>query len=303
MKQKKKLAALCFFGQARTLKRCYPYIKKYILDPLGENKKDYDIFCCVEDDEDAKNLDLLNPTKVLKIKSENAKKVFKKDLDWLNKYNYRKFVLRIGPRTPHPFENMIQGIYKKKLCYNLLEDYVSENNVEYKYFVRARFDIVLAEEIEINKMKIKKDEIFVPKNEEIRSLVGGIDDCFSVASDLDTFKVYCNVVDNIKNLVLKRHSLSFGFFKKLYFLTEKTYRSFLVRLFKKNKHFGMIFGLLTLIPSVFFYRSMRKQLVGSHTLLIYQMKKNGKKIKEVKVNYAIVRKNDTGYKGILRIEE
>ena len=55
MEKKIKTAAICFFGQARMLDLCYPYIKKNLLDPIGKNGKDYDIFCCVEDDEDLRN--------------------------------------------------------------------------------------------------------------------------------------------------------------------------------------------------------------------------------------------------------
>ena len=296
---KQKKAALCFFGQARTLKRCYPYIKKSILDPLGKPKKDYDVFCCVEDDEDAKNVELLNPIKVVKIKSSEAKEVFKKDLTFLRDNNYKRFVCRIGPRTPDPFLNMMQQIYKKKLVYNLLENHMKETNTDYKYFVRARFDIVPVEEINIQKINLAKDDLVVPKNDSIK-IHDGIDDCFSVSYDLHTFGIYCGVIDNIKKLVLERHSLKLTGFKKIYFLFEKRFKNTIIRFFGKSKHINTIFSLLTMLPDGIFFKSIRNKLVGNHTLLKYQMEKNGKKIKEEKMNYAIIRKN---YEGILRIEE
>ncbi len=87
MKIKIKKVAFCFSGQARSLDLCYPYIQKNLLDPLGENKKDYDIFCCVEDDKDTHKVNLLNPTKVLKVKTENLVKKHEKIVS----LNYNKF--------------------------------------------------------------------------------------------------------------------------------------------------------------------------------------------------------------------
>ena len=302
MKNKTKTAAICFFGQARTLERCYPYIKKNFLDPIGKNGKNYDIFCCVEDDEDAKNVNLLNPAAVVKIKSKNAKKIFKKDLNFLEKNNYKKFICRIGPNLTSPFLNMLQQIYKKKICYNLLRDSMAKTKIKYKYFIRTRFDIVNLEKIDFKRIKMNDGEIIVPKNKEIRRH-DGIDDCFCITSDIDTFRVYCEVINNLKNLLLKYHSVSLSFFKKKYFLLEKKYKLFLNSLFKKNKHINFLFSLFTMIPDGLFYRSVRKEIVGNHAILVSQLESNGKKIREEKINYAIIRKDKTGYTGTLRIEE
>ena len=57
-----KKAAICFSWQVRTLDRCLPYIRANIFDQIWEINKDYDIFCCMEDDEDAyKATQLLHP--------------------------------------------------------------------------------------------------------------------------------------------------------------------------------------------------------------------------------------------------
>ncbi len=49
MEKKIKNAAVCFSGQAKNFELCYPYIRKNLLDQIGS----HDIFCCVEDDENA----------------------------------------------------------------------------------------------------------------------------------------------------------------------------------------------------------------------------------------------------------
>ena len=87
---RKKKVAFCFSGQARTLDLCYPYIKKNLFDPLGENGKDYDVFCCVEDDEDARKVSLLKPARVLKITSKN----FDEEFGEILKLNYKKLFAR-----------------------------------------------------------------------------------------------------------------------------------------------------------------------------------------------------------------
>jgi hypothetical protein len=300
---KRKTAAICFFGQARTLNLCYPYIKKNLLDPLGKNGKDYDIFCCVEDDEDGYKINLLNPTKILKIKSENTEKILRKDINFLERQNYKKFISRIDSRTPHPIRNLLQLLYKKKLCYNLLEEHISEKKIEYKYFIRTRFDLLLIDKIDLSKIKILEKEIFVPLNKEITQLVQGIDDCFCVSSSLKTFRHYCNIINNLKNLMLNRHSLQLSLFAKFYFAIEKKYKSFLIKFLKGKNYFKATFYLLTFIPDILFYRNLRKKMIGIHRLLPEHIQEKGYKIKNVKLNYALMRKGYKSHKGILRIED
>jgi len=298
MKNKTKTAALCFFGQARVLDICYPYIKKHILDPIGKNRKDYDIFCCVEDDEDVHKVNLLKPTKILKIKSKDVEKILKKEVDFLNKYNYRKFICGIVGKH-NPFMNMFQQTYKKKLCYNLLENYLTKNNLKYKYLIRTRFDLLPIEKLDLRKIKINSGELFAPKNDDVGSH-NGIDDCFCITSDIDTFRVYCKVIDNIKNLAFKYHSISFSLPQKVYFFLEKKYKNLLVILFKENKYFTTLFQLFTMIPNGLFYKSMRKKVICDHQLLLEHLNDNGKKIKTTKIHFAIMRNDHTGILGIDR---
>jgi len=293
MERKTKTAAICFFGQARVLDICYPYLKKNLLNPLGKNGKDYDIFCCVEDDEDAYKVNLLKPTKVLKIKSKDAEKILKKDADFLNKHNYKKFISRISSRTPNVFLNMLQQVYKKKLCYNLLKEHIDKYNSKYKYFIRARFDTLFIDKFNFKKINVEKDELIVTKNRILEGS-GGIDDSFCIISDLDTFRVYCGVIDNLKKLIFKHHLISFSFLEKIYFSFEKKYKNILIKLLKDKRYFNTAFEFLTLIPNGLFYKSMRKDMFGNHPLLLEQMEDHGRKIKYLKLNHAIIRKDRTG---------
>ena len=70
--------AFCFSWQARTLDQTYLFFQKNLFDAAKEQWFDYDVFCAVEDDEDADKVKLLNPTKIEKIKSGDVEKIIKK---------------------------------------------------------------------------------------------------------------------------------------------------------------------------------------------------------------------------------
>ena len=72
--------AFCFSWQARTLDQTYLFFQKNLFDAAKEQWFDYDVFCAVEDDEDVDKVNLLNPTKVEKIKSNDIERII------LNKY-------------------------------------------------------------------------------------------------------------------------------------------------------------------------------------------------------------------------
>ena len=102
--------AFCFSWQARTLDQTYLFFQRNLFDAAKEQWFDYDIFCAVEDDEDVKKVDLLNPTKVEKIKSSKVRKIIDEkrghfiEVEYPEKYGY---VWR-----GIPVINMLQMFYK-----------------------------------------------------------------------------------------------------------------------------------------------------------------------------------------------
>lgn len=239
-------AALCFSGLAKNFELCYPYLKKNLLDNLG----DYDIFCCAEDDENVHKIDVLNPVKIEKIKSSDVDKIISKELVALKSQNYKKFVF---PETSgFNLRNVYQQIYKIKGAFKLLERYMKENNVSYRYFIRIRFDFLPIDNINLDNFNIKNGEVIV---HHLRTLhKDQINDMFSITSDFETFKFYCLVYDHFSKIVLGKLPFNPTPRQRRFFIFEKHYSSFLFFIFKKltkKKFFKNVLGFLLLLPKKF----------------------------------------------------
>lgn len=280
-----KNAAICFSGQARTLELCYPYIKKNLLDNLGS----YDIFCCVEDDENANKTEVLKPVKFKKIKSSDVDSIIQKEVKELKRQNYRKSLFTESPRFT--IRNIYQQLYKINQCFGLLEEYMKERKVGYKYFIRMRFDFLPIDILELDKFNIEKNEIIVPAERDLHS--GSFNDMITIASDFDTFKTFCSCYNNFRDIVEKHLSFEMGLFKKIYFLLEKAYSNFFFFIFgnlsAKRKFFRNILGGVLMVPKHIFGRFKSNKKYYLERVLFQFMKSKEIKVRELKITFVIVR--------------
>ncbi|MEK6925733.1 MAG: hypothetical protein AABW50_00480 [Nanoarchaeota archaeon] len=293
MKKGKKIiaknVALCFSGQIKKFELCYPYIKKNLLDNIGS----YDIFCCAEDDSDLGKIEMLNPFKLEKIKSSDVDKIIKEKNKELNKGNYKHYIL--PQSSKFNFRNIYQQLFKIKGAFNLLERHMKENNVNYNYFVRIRFDFLPLDIIKIEDFKLKKNKIAVPrirlKDTEPRVQ---INDMFCIAKDFDTFRIYCSMYDNYEDIIQKEISLKANFMQKTYFLFEKCYNNFFLLLFNKpGKKYGKlpknILGFALLFTKMFYREFKTRNRCNLEKAFFYLLKSEKKNIIEETINFVIVR--------------
>ena len=296
MKNKTKKVAFCFSGQARTLDLCYPYIKKNLLDSVGKNGKDYDIFCCAEDDIDLKKIMLLKPIKTKKVKSSEVDKIIKDELRSLNKQNYKTSIFPESFRFN--LRNTYQQLYKINQSFELLKRYMKEKDINYKYFIRITFDFLPLDVFRLENFKIKVNEVIVPKIKTPypKDL---FNDMFCITKDFDTFKSYCSLYHNFKETIQKDFLIKTTFPQKLYFLFEKNYRSLFLFLFKKlnkkqRKLSRQILGLFLLFPNMFYKEFKAKNRYYTEKVFFYYLKSEKIIIMEKKMGFVIVRNSRDG---------
>lgn len=278
MKNKKKKVAFCFSGQARTLDLCYPYIKRNFLDPLGKNKKDYDIFCCVEDDKDASKVNILKPTKILKITSRNFNKEYKDVL----RLNYRKFFARGN------LNNQLNQIYKIYLANNLRKDYQKEKNISYDWVIRTRFDIFPLNKI--NYSKLSKEYLYIPRAKELR--FPNYSDIIALGSD-NLLNIYSDRIKEFKDILKTFFSDDLKLSLKTSFFFERGYISFfefLERLFKKDNLFSKICRRMIIIRGNFFLRPPQENCYTAEYGLFKYLEKKKVHCEVLLLDYALVRK-------------
>ena len=291
MENKMKKVAFCFSGQARTLDLCYPYIKKNLLDLVGKNGKDYDIFCCVEDDENLKKVKLLEPIKTKKIKSSEVDKIIKDELRFLNKQNYKTIIY---PESfSFNFRNIYQQLFKIDQSFKLLKKYMETENVSYKYFIRIRFDFLPLDILKIENFKIRKNEVIVPILRGVRP-ENEISDMFCITSDFLAFRSYCSLYSNFIKVVRKNLSIKTTFFQKIYFFFEKNYSNFFLFIFKKlnkkqRKLPRNLLGLSLLLPKMFYKVFKFKNTCNTEKAFFYHLKSENKLIRKEIINFIIVR--------------
>ena len=136
---KKPRIAFCFSWQARTLEQTYLFFQENLFDVAKEQGFSYDVFCAVEDDEDIDKVNLLNPTKVEKIKSSEVKEIIENKYWWFIKSAFKtKYKWVCHPRKVYDWAvNYLQQVYKIcksiKLCGNI---------DDYDIIIRLRFDVI-----------------------------------------------------------------------------------------------------------------------------------------------------------------
>ncbi len=284
MRNKKfKDAAICFSGLVKNFDLCYPYIKKNLLD----NLKDYDVFCCVEDDVNAPQIEVLHPAKIQKIKSSEVDGIIKPELKKLHKENYKK--LFFLETSKFNLRNTYQQIYKLKEVCNSLENYMKENNVSYRYFIRIRFDFLPINPISPDRLNIKKGEIVVHHMEKGPEK-DQINDMFCISSDFESFRTYCSVYDNFSRIATNEIPFNLSHTQKFHFSFERLYVYLSLFLFgRRNKIFKNILGFLLLLPKKFYKTLKNSFRVCLERVMYYYLKSEKKIIREEKIPFAIVR--------------
>jgi len=291
--KKIKNVALCFSGQVKNLELCYPYIKKNLLDHIGS----YDIFCFAEDDSDFKKIKLLKSTKTKKVKSSEVDKIIKDEIKSLHKQNYKTSIFPESFRFN--LRNTYQQLYKINQSFELLEKYMKEENVSYKYFIRIRFDFLPLDVIKLASFNLKKKEVVVP-DIKIPNPKDMFNDMFYITKDFDTFKSCCSLHQNFRKTIEQELSIKTTFFQKLYFIFEKNYRSFLFFLFKKlnkkqRKLPRYLLGLTLLLPKMFYKEFKAKNRYGTEKVFFYYLKSEKISIKKKKIDFIIVRSLTDGF--------
>ena len=284
-------AAICFSGLVKHFELCYPYIKKRLLD----NFSSYDVFCCVEDDGDADKIKLLNPTITEKIKSSDVDKIIAPELKRLKKQNYKRFFF--PESRSFNLRNVYQQIYKIDRAFKLLENYMKEKNISYKYFIRIRFDFLPLNSIDPSKLKMAKEEIIVP-NMNKGPEKDQLNDMFSVTNNFETFRTYCTLYDHFSKTVLEKLPFNPSRRQKYYFHLEKIYMnvlSFLFKRIKKKKFFRNLFGFCLLLPKKIYKKFKNETRASLERVLFYSLKADERiKIREETINFMILRDPMTG---------
>jgi len=280
-------AAICFSGLAKNFELCYPYIKKNLLDLIGN----YDIFCCVEDDENANEAELLKPVRIKRVKSSDVDSIIKDELERLKKQNYRTSIFIESFKFN--IRNTYQQIYKVNNAFELLEEYIKEKNIQYKQFIRIRFDLLPLDSVKLKDFITEKNEIIVPKI-KMQHSPDVFNDMFCVTNSFEAFKSYCSLYGNFKDIVENELSFKASFLQKLYLLFEKNYSSFFFfSLGKLSGKKGFIYrnllGISLSFPKLFYKDFKHKNKYSSEKVLFYHLKYKKIKIREDKINFVIVR--------------
>lgn len=136
MNNKKPRIAFCFSWQARTLDQTYQLFQKNLFDAAKEQWFEYDIFCAVENDVDLDKVNLLNPTKIEKIRSSEVEKVIEK--------KYGEFIKNDLKNYWYVWKDwcakFLQQMYKISQSMKLKINFEVENNVVYDIVFKLRFD-------------------------------------------------------------------------------------------------------------------------------------------------------------------
>ena len=285
MKYKKKKVAFCFSGQARTFNLCYPYVKKNLLDPVGKRGKDYDIFCCVEDDGDAHKVNLLKPTRIVKVKSRNFREEYKDLFD----ANYKKFFGRRGDMNKHL--NQLNKIF---LSNDLRKKYQNEKKISYNWVFRIRFDMLPLNEIDYS--QLNKKYLYTPKTKP--NDIPVCNDMVAIGSD-KILDIYSGLIKEFRNTLKTFFSEKFRTSLKISLFLEKKYTSFFE--FLSNHTTGILskfFGKMVISRGLIFLRPANENCYALETALLRYLKDKEIKIKIIDIDYIIVRK-EWSHSGVL----
>lgn len=290
--QTMKNAAVCIFGMAKNFELCYPYFKKNLLDVLGS----YDVFCCVEDDENASKIGILKPVRLKKIKSSDVEPLIREDVRALKRQKYIKNLFIESSRFN--IRNLYQQLYKINQVFELLTEYMKEKKVGYKYFLKLRFDLLLMNKLNPEDFGIKDNEIIVP-SQKMPMVSDAVNDMLCITCNFDVFRSYCSLYNNFRKIIEEQFLLKTNFLQRLYLLCEKGYSNFffllLGKLSKKKKIYRNLLGAALFIPKKFYKNFKNENKCYLERILFHHLKSENKEIRKMKMDFIIVRSLDEGF--------
>lgn len=240
---KKPRIAFCFSWQARTLAQTYRLFQKNLFEAAEEQWFDYDVFCAVEDDEDIDKVNLLNPTRIEKIKSENVKEIIEKKRWHFIKYEYKE---KYGYSWNGGAVNVLQQFYKICQSIKLKNQYKSEKNVSYDIVFKLRFDTPFARKLNFHNilktLQWKDNVVLCNRNKLMLSakFIIKIEDFYFIMNDKAS-DVFWNIFEN-RDICFKWCELKH---KKLSKIFEKIQRWF-------NKNLSFLGSLwVTIFPHIY----------------------------------------------------
>lgn len=248
MSDMKPRIAFCFSWQCRTLDQTYQIFQKNLFDAAKEQWFNYDVFCAVEDDEDIGKVELLNPTKIEKIKSSEVKKII--DEKWGNfiksDYVEKYWCYWNGGTMPQMFYKICKSI-------ELKNQYKKEKNISYDIVFRLRFDCPFPRKLNFNNIlyKIKDSNRIVVCNRNkmipAHKFIIKIEDFYFIMDD---------EASNILWDIFEKRDISFKWFEIKYRKLHKifVYINKIIDFFwKKMPIFGIIFWLpFSYLYAIFF---------------------------------------------------
>ena len=273
---KKPRIAFCFSWQARTLDQTYLFFQKNLFDAAKEQWFDYDVFCVVEDDEDADKVNLLNPVKVEKIKSSDVEKKmsFKIDNDKNFKYidcDYTRFL-------PWAVQ---QQRYKIERSFIIKDNYKKDKSISYDIVFRLRYDAYFINKLDLRNIYsvIKKWKIICNKVWKFPNNFWSICDFYFICGDGESSSLINNLFDRYWKISRELISLKFLFVTivailillvlkvdfKLHFLPDKILKNL------KNKYM-----FWTFVPEITLYKSflLKNMKVLKTSIKIWLLRKN-----------------------------
>lgn len=287
-------SAICFTWQARTLDYCYEYIKLNILDQIWEQWKDYDIFCCTEDDKDAYKVDkFLKPLINKKIKSSDVEKMITDDYWDLLKRNYIDFIYPWSIRFN--FVNFLQQFYKNKCVWEIKNKYEIDNNLKYTTVYRLRFDLLPIDKIDIEFIYNNKKKSIITQYDSLKwdwELKDWI-----ICWDKKSMDVYFNMYNKFWD-ILKYFPIKVKLLYRFIFKLEKFYIKIYWNILKFLKYIKFsdiiidnLFKVFNEIQWMILREYKYKNMVYPEKLIYKLLNINNINIKNTKLNLFCVRKN------------
>jgi len=194
--------ALCLSGEPRSTMASFPYIYESFL----QNNPDYEVDVYIHSWKGFRALDLYNP------------KSYKLDI-WDPNPNFHNFIDNLSLelkntdsslnlkslRTPniHPLKNVYLMFYSIKGCFNLI-------NKKYDYYIRSRLDLYYPQKLYLGNflgiLHHSDIDLILP----LKTFSNGqptICDQIAIGT-YNGFKVYCDTILNLNNLIKSTNSLS-----------------------------------------------------------------------------------------------
>lgn len=196
--------ALCLTGDVRNDMVSFPYIyESFLQNNKGRNSYDIDVYISSWNNT-FRSLKLYQPK--ASIFEHNSYDIFLNFLKNLNPQT-KKIVNEFTPTTLtnsiHPLKNTFLMYMANKTCFNLIEE-------EYDFYIKCRFDLFFQEPVNLlNLFNI----INTTKYDSIATMVSGKDldnqyDDQLFISNYKGFKIYCNLIDYIEQIICKANTIS-----------------------------------------------------------------------------------------------